>query len=162
MAQAIAAAILFLVSSLDPVRAVELGTCITRAAEQTGEDPYVLTALYKHESGFDVSAMNARTGAFGLAQLHPLFWGKDLVRGCGQNPTLCTWLQVLRGAEALHHYRQKCGSVGRAVTAYRVGHCRQGPHGPETLKVLRTSYQIRARFAPKVRVGSAVLRGSRA
>jgi soluble lytic murein transglycosylase-like protein len=84
------------------------------AARSHGEDPILFAALIADESHFNRRARNARVGAYGMAQLHPLFWGAGLEHASD-------FVQLYRGAEALRHYRERCGGDWRAVSAYRAG-----------------------------------------
>jgi hypothetical protein len=125
-------------------RARVLAEVIVQTAEEHGLDPVTMVALARHESGFDQAAVSAE-GAFGIFQAHPRYWGRELLKRCLGNPQECLWWQSWTGAAAFAFYVKRCGSEGRALTAYRSGRC--GAPGPEALKVLATRKAIRRRMS---------------
>jgi hypothetical protein len=162
MLASLVAAILYLASYpsylfAGPSNADTIGQAVIDAAQAHDVDPYLLIALLSHESDFLPQA-RSKVGAWGIAQLHPGYWGRDAKRKCNASPGLCTWWSVWYGAIALRHYQRTCGSEAKAITAYRVGHC--SGVGPKARQVLRTRALIRRKFPANgwgVQVGEAVL-----
>ena len=123
-------------------RAREIAAHLINAAKLHDVDPFLLTALAYRESTFDQAAVSAEA-SFGLLQVNVRGWGREALHRCLVRPGECLWWQAFYGAHAFSHYKRKCGTEGRALTAYRTGRC--GPPGPEAMKVLDVRRQLRAR-----------------
>jgi soluble lytic murein transglycosylase-like protein len=111
-------------------------TSIQVAAQYTRQDPYLLTALFWHESRFDEQAVS-RNGSFGVAQINPWAWPQHAIDSTTPRR------QIVIGARVLSFYRRKCGAEKwRRVYAYRHGHCGRVPVRT-TIQVLETYRGIR-------------------
>lgn len=70
-----------------------------------------------------------------MLQLHPSnpFYAGWL-SVCAKEPYFCDAAAVEYGALALAAYRKRCGSMLRAITAFRIGHCtKPGPRAKATM-----------------------------
>lgn len=121
-------------------RARQIAEYTIDAGKSNDVDPYLMIALMRYESHFDESRVS-KEGAFGLMQLNPKFWGRDALRLCIIDPVNCDWWNTWHGAQAIAHYKKKCGSEGRALVAYRTGRC--GPVGPRARLVLNLRRELR-------------------
>jgi hypothetical protein len=122
-------------------RSEHVAQLLVAAGKAHDVDPYLLTALAYHESGFDFAAVSS-VGAVGPLQVMPAYWGREPFKLCLRHPIHCEWYLLSGGAKALSHYIAKCNSEARGVTAYRVGACR--PVGPRARQVMRLRAAIRA------------------
>lgn len=129
-------------------RAESLATTFTLAADKHDVDLSLLVALAKWESDFDHNAVSS-VGAFGELQLLPR-WHRDIRGYCFRHPELCGVAVIDRGAQVLARHKRKCVTDGRAVRAYRKGHC--APPVANTYKVLRTARWLRKRIGGKVEI----------
>jgi hypothetical protein len=125
-------------------RAQQLSEHIEHAAFVAGVPRAVLTALWFHESSLNHKAVS-RTGAEGIAQLQPgTPWYRGWLKDCARDPWACEQKNAENGALALAFYRRQCGSMPRAIQAYRTGRC--GPPGPRTQATMRLAMQVSFRM----------------
>lgn len=96
--------------------AEKLAANFLSASALTGEDPVVMVASGKDESGFDQTARSS-AGARGMMQLMPRFygWQPDILQ------------HLIRAAHVMRYYRVKCGPTLRAIVGYRSGSCYADP-----------------------------------
>ena len=102
-------------------RVIRISAATADASESVGVEWSMLVALAKHESAFDETAMSSN-GSFGPWQLNPRFH-REVINKCGMWPGLCLHFQALASAQTFLAYQRRCKGVGRAVAAYRHGHC---------------------------------------
>ncbi len=120
------AAILATLFAFAPVRAEQLAAHTTSAARQHGVEVAWFAATLAHESSYETTARNRRTGAIGVGQL---LW-PNYVRGyrkdCWRHPLDCEYAQFRWSAVALRESIAVCrGSYTRALAHYRgEGGCR--------------------------------------
>jgi hypothetical protein len=125
-------------------RAQQLAEHIEHGAFVAGVPRAVLTALWFHESSLNHKAVS-RTGAEGIAQLQPgTPWYRGWLKDCARDPWACEQKNAENGAIALAHYRRECGTMARAIQAYRTGRC--GNPGPRTLATMRLAHRISFRM----------------
>lgn len=128
--------------------ASELATHIEDAAASYGVDPWLLTALYYHESRFYERA-RSKQGARGISQINPKAWPRKW-RAIEKAPKAeRSRLQVFHGASILRHYQKKCGANWRAVSGYRSGRCSKHK-SRNTRKVMSTYRLIERARGPSV------------
>jgi hypothetical protein len=118
--------------AVTPARAEQLAGHFAAAAQAEHVGAHWLVALAYHESSMRHTAVSRR-GARGLLQLMPL-WG--VYRDEAQH--------VAVAARVLRLYRARCGTMVRALTAYRVGHC--AGVGPRAVATARLARMVRARL----------------
>jgi hypothetical protein len=118
----------------------------------------ILTAHWYYESTLNHRALNNSTGAYGIGQLMPGFvWHRRWLKDCARDPYACNAKSAEHAAMALRHYIDRCGTMLRALTAYRVGHCQEpGPRAKATVRLAnmvtyRLQHPSRARLiAPRL------------
>jgi len=107
-------------------RVNELAAAIDAGARLTGQDPWLLAALAYHESGLNPEAVQPRTRAWGLLQLHPKGRAsRRAMRYCRRRSDAdCIAAQVLFGALLFRRGLEACarGLVG-ALSFHRFGRC---------------------------------------
>jgi soluble lytic murein transglycosylase-like protein len=115
---------------------------VQRAADVTGMPRGVLTAMVYYESTFRDSSRSS-AGAAGPLQLlsgtpHHRAW----MSVCAKEPAFCGAANVEQGALVLKAYKRRCGTMLRAITAYRAGtpggRCMEpGPKAHATMALAR-------------------------
>jgi hypothetical protein len=128
---------------------------VDRAATVSGVPRAVLVALIHHESTFDEFARSP-LGAEGLMQLMPglpahNYW----LSVCAKEPAFCGYAHVEAGAIHLAQLRKRCGTMARALAAYRLGHCAEpGPRTWATIRLAqRVSYRLHIVSSAPLRAG---------
>lgn len=103
----------------------------------SGVSRYWLVAHWCYEATLDHGAENDRTKAFGIGQLHPLSrWYRGYLKDCALSPFACEAKSAEWSAIAMRDYRRQCGTMLKAVSAYKIGHCVEpGPQAYLTQKL---------------------------
>ncbi len=126
-------------------RAQQLADHVEHAAFSTGLPRALLTAHWYYESTLHHRAMNRTTKAFGIGQLMPTsIWHKGWLKSCARDSYACEVKDAEYAAVALKYYKNACGTVARALTAYRVGHC--AGVGPKAKTTLRLAKMVQERM----------------
>lgn len=90
----------------------ELQKAVWWACNDTGIPISVALGLIEVESGFNSAAVNAKTGCYGLCQLHPLYFESDL----SPEENIATGIKHLARL-----YGNNGGDMEKALTIYNVG-----------------------------------------
>lgn len=125
--------------------AVRLSENVEHGAFVAGVPRAVLTAHWYYESTLNHKAVNKVSGAFGIGALLPSsIWARGWMKSCARDQYACDVKDAEYAAIALRHYLDKCGTMLRALTAYRVGHCKVP--GPKAKATLRLAQRIQYRM----------------
>jgi hypothetical protein len=116
-------------------RAQELADQLTDAAQVSGVDVALLTALAAKESAFNHDAVSS-VGARGMMQLLPASrYGRAWSRDCARDPDTCETSNVRHGAWALRDGLRECGPILRSLNWYRSGRCTDAPRAREVVRL---------------------------
>jgi soluble lytic murein transglycosylase-like protein len=119
----------------------QLRSLIEQAAARHALDPALLTALIRHESGFDPMAVS-RAGARGLMQLMP-----DTARRYGVRRMHDPGENIAAGSAYLRDMLDMFGSVELALAAYNAGEGAVRRHGNRVPPFTETLHYVSAVLA---------------
>jgi hypothetical protein len=123
----------------------ELAQDTLEVAAAKGIDPYLLVALAHEESGLSRYAVQPRTHAWGLYQLHPRSrWHRRARAACKASPSQCVRAQIEQGAVAFRYALDACRlSEIHGVFFHRAGRCKGAR--PRDLRVMALRDRLRSR-----------------
>lgn len=138
MGEVVVAAILAVCGGLCQPADAEAVLQAATVASRTHRVPVTLMlAVGEVESQFYPRAVNPKTHAWGVWQLHPkMSWSRRAVRGCAIDPPGCLRYQAAEAARLLRLGRDRCGSWGGSLTSYshRGGPCHTSGYGEKVLQ----------------------------
>lgn len=126
-------------------RAQQIAEYVEHASIVTGISRPILAALWFTESTLNPKAEHKATHAYGIGQLLPgTPFYNQWTRDCARDPYACEVKGAEHSARALKAYLSRCGTMARALAAYRIGHCM--PPGPKTWQTIRLAQRIESRL----------------
>lgn len=122
----------------------ELARGTLQIAASLDLDPYLLLALAHEESGLSRYAVQVRTRAWGLYQLHPRSrWSRRARATCKATPSQCVRAQIEQGAVAFRYALDACRlSEIHGVFFHRAGRCAGAR--PRDLRVMALRDRLRS------------------
>ena len=107
---------------LPKTRVDHIARVVAGEAKRNEVDPFLVLSVIWHESRFNASIVNEKSGAAGLMQLMPVHYKR---KGRGLQWALRAGSNVAAGVKLIDLYRDRCGSIRAALWAYSGSNCKK-------------------------------------